>query len=217
GRMLSALHGAAVDEVVMVGPVRRPSLAELRPDARALRELARIGGARGDDHLLSAITTLLEREGFRVIGVDQVVHGLTVKPGLLGQRRPDRTARQDISRGIMAARSLGVADIGQAVVVQDGIVLAAEAAEGTTAMVRRAGDLARAGRGGVLVKTVKPGQNRRVDLPTIGPETLEAAATAGLRGIMIEANGVLVLERARCIAMADDAGLFLLSEAVGPA
>ena len=94
--------------------------------------------------------------------------------------------------------------------VQQGIVLAVEAIEGTDAMLARAAGLARPGPGGVLLKMVKPGQERRADLPTIGPVTLRAAAAAGLRGVAFEAGGTLLTDRPGCIAAADETGLFLL-------
>ncbi len=116
----------------------------------------------------------------------------------------------DIGRGVGVARALGAADVGQACVVQQGIVLAVEAAEGTDAMLARCAAVARPGPGGVLVKLVKPGQERRADLPTIGPETVRGAAAAGLRGIAFEAGGTLIAERAATVAAADDMGVFLL-------
>jgi DUF1009 family protein len=107
-------------------------------------------------------------------------------------------------------RALGSVDVGQGCIVQQGIVLAAEAIEGTDQMLARAGALARPGPGGVLVKLVKPGQDRRADLPTIGPRTLIAAHEAGLRGVAFEAGGTLLTDRAACIAEADRLGLFLI-------
>ena len=121
---------------------------------------------------------------------------------------------RDIRRGIAVARALGAVDVGQGCVVQQGIVLAVEAAEGTDAMLARCAALAAPGRGGVLVKLVKPGQDRRTDLPTVGPETLRGAAAAGLRGVAFEAGGTILAERDAAIAAADAAGLFLLG--LGP-
>ena len=120
----------------------------------------------------------------------------------------------DIRRGVVVARALGAIDVGQGCVVQQGMVLAVEAAEGTDAMLARCAALARPGRGGVLVKLVKPGQDRRADLPTIGPETLRGAAEAGLRGVAFEAGGTILAERDAAVAAADAAGLFLLG--LGP-
>jgi hypothetical protein len=116
----------------------------------------------------------------------------------------------DIGRGVTVARALGAVDVGQGCVVQQGIVLAVEAIEGTDAMLARVPGVARPGLGGVLVKLVKPGQERRADLPTIGPGTLERAAASGLRGVAFEAGGTLLTDRAGCIEAADRAGLFLI-------
>jgi DUF1009 family protein len=129
---------------------------------------------------------------------------------LLSQAAPDAEALADIARATAVLRALGAVDVGQGCVVQQGIVLAVEAIEGTDAMLARAAGLARPGPGGVLVKMVKPGQDRRADLPTIGPRTIDAAHAAGLRGVAFEAGGTLFTDRTACIAQADRAGLFLL-------
>ena len=130
--------------------------------------------------------------------------------GLLTRAHPDADALADIARAIPVLRALGAVDVGQGCVVQQGIVLAVEAIEGTDAMLARAATLARPGPGGVLVKMVKPGQDRRADLPTIGPRTIEAAHAAGLRGVAFEAGGTLFTDRTACIQQADQTGLFLL-------
>ena len=127
---------------------------------------------------------------------------------MLGRSAPDAAARADIARGAAVVRALGSVDVGQGCVVQQGIVLAVEAIEGTDAMLARAAGLARPGPGGVLVKLVKPGQDRRADLPTIGPATLRAAAAAGLRGVAFEAGGTLLTDREGCIDAADASGAF---------
>ena len=116
----------------------------------------------------------------------------------------------DIRRGIAVARALGAVDVGQGCVVQQGIVLAVEAAEGTDAMLARCVAVAHPGPGGVLVKLPKPEQERRADLPTVGPDTIRDAAAAGLRGVAFEAGGTILAEREATVAAADAAGLFLL-------
>ena len=211
-RIRELLRAHDCRELVMVGSVRRPSILDLRPDALAVRLLGRIGRAAfaGDDGLLAAIVQVLHEEGFVVIGADSVLREAVGPAGLLSRTAPDATAMADVERGIAVARALGAVDVGQGCVVQQGIVLAVEAAEGTDAMLARAADLARHGPGGVLVKLVKPGQERRADLPTLGPETIRLAALAGLRGIAFEAGGTLIAERETTIAAVDAAGLFLL-------
>jgi len=213
GRMLQLLRAHGCRDLVLVGPVRRPSLLDLRPDAEGARILARIGRAAfaGDDGLLAAVVRVLAEEGFRILGAHEILTEAVAPPGLLGRIAPDAQARADIARGVEVLRALGAADVGQACAVQAGCVLAVEAIEGTDQMIARAGTLRRPGEGGVLVKLVKPGQDRRADLPTIGPRTIQAAAQAGLRGVAVEAGGTLITDRNACIAAADAAGLFLVS------
>ena len=212
GEILAQLRAAGCDDLVLVGPVRRPPLMDLRPDAEGARIMARIGRAAfaGDDGLLAAIVRVLGEEGFRVLGAHEVLTEAVGPRGQLGRIAPDAAAMADIERGVAVVRALGQADVGQGCVVQQGVVLAVEAIEGTDAMLARAAGLARPGPGGVLVKLVKPGQDRRADLPTIGPDTLRAAAAAGLRGVVFEAGGTLLTDRAACITEADAAGIFLV-------
>ncbi len=208
---IKILKDAGVNEVVMAGALERPGLAGLRPDLRTAQWLARNGAkGLGDDGLLRAIVRTLEEEGFRVVGVDEILEHLVAEPKTYGRLAPDDSARADIERGIAVARALGLADVGQGVVVQQGIVLAVEAAEGTNALLQRAGDLRREGPGGVLVKVRKPGQERRADLPTIGTRTVEGAAAAGLSGIAVEAGGALVIDGEAVGKSADAKGLFVV-------
>lgn len=212
GRILATLRMHGCQDIVMIGPVRRPSVFDLRPDVEGTRILARIGRAAfaGDDGLLAAVVRVLGEEGFRVLGAHEIMQEALGPRGLLSRTAPDAAATADITRGIAVVRALGLVDVGQCCVVQQGVVLAVEAAEGTDAMLARCGGLARPGPGGVLVKLVKPGQDRRADLPTVGPATLRAAAAAGLRGVAFEADGTILADRSASIAEADGAGLFLL-------
>ncbi len=212
GRILQLLRDHGCRDLVLVGPVRRPSLLDLRPDAEGARILARIGRAAfaGDDGLLAAVVRVLGEEGFRVIGAHEVLAEVLAPAGRLTRLAPDGQAMADIARGVAVVRALGAVDVGQGCVVQQGLVLAVEAIEGTDAMLGRAAGLARPGPGGVLVKLVKPGQDRRADLPTIGPQTVTAAAAAGLRGIAFEAGGTILAARDQAVAAADAAGVFLL-------
>ena len=211
GRGLALLRDNAVNELVLAGGVRRPSLATLRPDWRAAKFFARVGyRALGDDGLLSAVVAELEREGFRVIGPEQVLRSSLAPAGPFGRARPDAQAISDIAHGQRIARALGKLDIGQAVVVQQGLVLGVEAIEGTDELLRRCAKLRRDGLGGVLVKVEKPGQEKRADRPTIGPQTVSLAAQAGLAGIAVEAGATIVVDRDEVSTAADRAGLFVI-------
>jgi DUF1009 family protein len=214
GEGMRLLKENGVEELVMAGGVSRPTLLSLRPDWRAAKFFARVGyRALGDDGLLRGVIKELESEGFRVVGVDSILAAALAPQGPLGRLVPDAQAEADIAHGLDVARALGRLDIGQAVVVQQGIVLGVEAIEGTDALIARSGMLRREGPGGVLVKIAKPGQERRADLPTIGEATVAAAAAAGLRGIAVEAGACLVLGQDAVAAAADRAGLFVVGVA----
>jgi DUF1009 family protein len=213
-RTIQALKDAHVEELVLVGPIQRPSLVTLRPDLRGAQILARIGmRALGDDGLLKAVRDELESEGFRLIGAHEVLREAMAPEGALGTVAPDAMALTDVAFGMTVARQLGEFDIGQAVVVQQGMVLGVEAVEGTDALIARCAALKKDGPGPVLVKRAKPQQDRRLDLPTIGPDTVTRCAEAGFAGLAVEAGGSLVLDRAQIVARADAAGLFVLGVA----
>jgi DUF1009 family protein len=211
-KALRALRDNGVSDVCFAGGVHRPSLSAIRPDWRAAKFFAKIGyRLLGDDGLFSAIAKELESEGFRVIGAhDLLDDAATVPEGPLGRVVPSAEAESDIARGIKIARAVGALDIGQAVVVQQGLVLGVEAIEGTDALLRRCAGLRRDGAGGVLVKVQKPGQESRIDRPTVGTQTVRLAAEAGLQGIAAEAGATLLLDRDEVIRAADAAGLFVV-------
>jgi DUF1009 family protein len=170
----------------------------------------------GDDRLLSGVAGLLEEGGLRVIGVDEVAPEILVPLGVLGRYQPSARDRADISRALKVIAALGPYDVGQAAVVANDNVLALEAAEGTDNMLARIAELRRLQRVttpvgvGVLVKAPKPGQDRRFDLPAIGPRTVENVAKAGLAGLAVAAGSAIVAEIAEVIAAADRAKIFLV-------
>ena len=217
GKMFSTLHQAACEAVCFAGVVKRPDFAALKPDLRGLTLLPGVIAAarRGDDALMRHLLGLFEREGFAIEGAHDVDRAMTLPLGPLGRYTSGPQHRADVLQAIEAARTLGAFDIGQAVVVADGLVLAVEAQEGTEAMLRRCAELPAElrgrpdGRVGVLVKWPKPIQDRRVDLPVFGPDTIERAAEAGLAGIVGEAGGVLLIQRDELVAAADRLGLFV--------
>jgi DUF1009 family protein len=211
GRGIDALKKSGVEQVIFAGGVRRPSLLKLGLDGRGAKLLAKIGkAALGDDRLLTVLINELESDGLAVVGADDILKGLLAGAGVLGRHAPDEMANEDIARGLEIAQSLGRLDVGQAVAVQQGIVLGVEAIEGTDALIARAGTVAREGPGGILVKVKKPGQERRADLPTIGRATVEACVRAGLRGIAVEAGATLILGLDEVIKVADANGLFVI-------
>lgn len=204
GKGLEALRAAGVVDIVMAGAVRRPKLSDLKTDFKGAAMLARIAGrALGDDSLLTAVVGELEQEGFRVLGADDILADLLTPRGVLGAHAPGPTDLEDIRVGIEAARALGRDDVGQAVVVSGGKISGAEDSEGTDALLARV-------RGGILVKTKKPQQERRVDLPAIGPTTVKNAAASGLKGIAVEAGQTLMVDKVEIVRVADAAGVFVV-------
>ena len=221
GRVFDLLHRAGCTAVCLAGRVDRPDFSALKPDLRGLKAMpGLIAAARhGDDALLRYLLGEFEKEGFSVEGAHEVDAGLTLGVGPLGAIAPGPGHGADVAAALAVARAIGKLDIGQAAVVVDGLVLAVEAQEGTEAMLRRCAELPAALRGtaearkGVAAKAPKPIQERRVDLPVIGPATVERAAAAGLAGIAGEAGGVIVIDRAATIAAADRLGLFVVGVA----
>ncbi len=200
-----------VQDVVMIGTIHRPSFFDLVPDLRTTAFFAKIGTkALGDDGILRALIKEIEAEGMHVKGIHEVMTDILVKPGVLGKHKPDKQAWADIRRGIEVATELGRLDVGQSVVVQQGLVLGVEGIEGTDELIRRCGEYKRKGAGGVLVKLRKPQQDMRIDLPTIGTRTVERAHETGLRGIAVHAGNGLIVDEAEVIRLADKYGLFVI-------
>ncbi len=200
-----------VQDVVMIGTIRRPGFFDLVPDLRTTAFFAKIGTkALGDDGILRALVKEIESEGMAVKGVHEVMPDILVKSGVLGKHKPDKQALADIERGIEVAAELGKLDVGQAVVVQQGLVLGVEGIEGTDELIRRCGEYKRKGAGGVLVKLRKPQQDMRIDLPTIGTRTVERAHETGLRGIAVHAGNGLIVDETEVIKLADKYGLFVI-------
>jgi len=200
-----------VKEVVMIGTIKRPSFFDLVPDLRTAAFFAKIGAkSLGDDGILRALVNEIESEGIIVRGIHEVLPDLLIKEGVLGKVKPSKQAKEDLKRGIEVAMALGKLDVGQAVVVQQGLVLGVEGIEGTAELIRRCKEYKRKGNGGVLVKIRKPQQDMRVDLPTIGDKTILSAHDSGLEGIALHAGNGLIVNEKETIKLADKLGLFVI-------
>jgi DUF1009 family protein len=218
GRLFALLGRRNCAGVVLVGALNRPSLSSMRIDLVGWTYLFDFlrNMRRGDDLMLRGMMRWFEDRGFPVLGVGEVAPELLAPEGRLGKVAPPREALPAAARGFACLDALSPYDVGQALVVFDERVVAIEGAEGTDALIDRVGELRRLGRlpairrGGLLLKAAKVGQSLKVDLPAIGPRTIERAANAGLGGVMIEAHRVLLLESVALVAAADAAGLFLL-------
>jgi DUF1009 family protein len=217
GRFLKLASQEGCHDVLFIGTLLRPPLRQIRLDWQTLKLMPRIARyfRGGDDRLLSGIARLMEESGVRIVGLKDIAPEIVVPEGALGRRQPLARDRSDIARGFDLIKALGPFDVGQAAVIANNHVLAVEAAEGTDRLLARVAALRDAGRVttpygvGVLVKTPKPGQDRRFDLPAIGPQTVANAARAGLAGIAVAAGNTIIAEPAEVVALADRAGIFL--------
>jgi UDP-2,3-diacylglucosamine hydrolase len=217
---LMALHQAGVTRVIFAGAVTRPQgfdPALIDPATATILPALMQAMQGGDDATLRAVIAVFEDNGLAVIGPGDLAPGLLPGPGLLvGTITPRDEA--DATRAAAIVRALGLVDVGQGAVVQQGLCLAVEALPGTDAMLAGVAALGALRPGpergrGLLWKAPKPAQDRRIDLPAIGPATVAAARDAGLGGIAFEAHGTILLDRAATIAACDRAGLFLWSRA----
>ena len=200
-----------VQDVVMIGTIKRPSFKELVPDLRTTAFFAKIGmKSLGDDGILRAVVKEFEHDGMVVRGIHEVMPELLVKSGILTKHKPDKKAFADIKRGVEVGLELGRLDVGQSVIVQQGLVLGVEGIEGTDKLIIRCGEYKRKGEGGVLVKLRKPQQDMRIDLPTIGLSTLKNAKNSGLRGVAVHAGNALIVDEKNVIDYADKEGLFII-------
>lgn len=201
-----------VEEIVFIGSVKRPSLFDLCPDAFSRKFLSNIAfKAFGDDNLLRKVVSFIEKEtGFSVVGIHDVMDEITAPVGVMGNVQPDEQALNDIEYGIKIAKGIGNLDIGQSVIIQQGIVLGVEAIEGTDNLIKRCKKLSRVGVGGVLIKIKKTHQEKRTDLPTVGIRTLINAKKSGLRGVAVQSHYTLVVDREELIKKADKLGLFVM-------
>lgn len=212
GTIINTLKNHDIHDLVMIGAINRPTLIDLKPDLRTARFFARVSlRAVGDDGLLKAMRGELEREGFRLHGVQKFADDLLAEEGPIGRYKPARHDWPDIRKGVDVLRTLGQSDIGQSIIIQDGVVLGIEAAEGTDELIRRCGSYRKKGNSGVLVKLAKPGQDESLDLPTIGPETVRLCAEAGLVGIAIESGRSLVVEPQEVAELANHHKIYVIS------
>ncbi len=218
GRLSRLIRTEGCRDIVFIGGLVRPALSDIRLDFGTVRAIPAIAAALrgGDDHLLTGISRIFERHGFRVVGIQDVAPELLMPEGCITRRTPDANAIADIAKGRDLMQALGPFDVGQAVVVIDGHVVAIEDIEGTDRLLARVARLRTEGRiraktgRGVLVKMPKTTQDLRFDLPTLGPKTIDGIAAAGLAGIGIVAGRTLVAEADVMATKADQADLFVV-------
>ena len=222
GGILSALKRERCGAVCFAGNVSRPDFKSLKPDFKGATLLPGIVAAatKGDDALLRKILSIFEGEGYAIEGADDILGGEMLPAGALGRVSPTADQLADLKKALHVAEKAGELDIGQGAVVVDGLVLAVEAQEGTDAMLTRTAGLPADLRGshharkGALGKAPKPIQDLRVDMPVMGPRTVELAAAAGLAGVGGVAGRLILIDRDAMVQAADRLGLFVWGESL---
>ncbi|MET0516437.1 MAG: UDP-2,3-diacylglucosamine diphosphatase LpxI [Nitrospiraceae bacterium] len=210
-KLIRALKDNGVRETVMLGGIKKTHVfTTVRPDFRALALAARLVRLK-DDQILRGVAAELEREGILVRESTFGLQGILVEDGPLTKRKPSKKEWEDIRYGWEVAQHIGQIDIGQCVVVKEGVIVAVEAVEGTDGAIRRGGELAR--QGAVVVKRCKPQQDLRFDLPAVGPRTIEVMDSVEAKVLALEAGRSVVLDRLETIQKADRAGIAIVGVA----
>jgi len=214
GRWIRLLRRAGAAEAVLVGRVRKSTMFDrprwrqwltYLPDWTTIRVWYFATRDKRNDTLLGAVADAMQRKGITLIDSTRYCPDDLAPAGVLTRRAPSAAQRADIELGWQVARRMGELDVGQAVAVRERDIIAVEAIEGTDAMIRRAGELAR--RGWTLVKVAKPDQDMRFDVPTVGPETIRTLHAAGGRCLAVEAGKTLIIDRAEMLRLADELGV----------
>jgi DUF1009 family protein len=206
GSLFEYFRSNNVTDIVMIGGMTRPKLAGIRVDKTGALLLARVVKAMifGDDKLLRIVAQFFEESGFKILSATSILSGeATISTGVATKITPSDSDYIDIEIGIKAAKELGKKDLGQAVIVSGGLVTGSEDERGTDYLIK-------SHNGGILVKAMKPMQDERLDIPAIGVDTIENASANGLRGIAIEANKVIVVDRWHAVQRANELGIFLV-------
>tara|TARA_B100000686_G_scaffold355327_1_gene472718 strand:- start:7329 stop:8147 length:819 start_codon:yes stop_codon:yes gene_type:complete len=211
GKAIKFSKSAKVSDIIMVGGVKRPSFKKMIPDLWTAKFLAKIGSKiSGDNSILSNLAKELEREGFNILSAEDILPNLICPKGVIGKFKPDDNNKKDIKIGFEIAKNIGENDIGQSLVIQNGLVLAVEAAEGTDSMILRSKSLKIEEKGGIFIKVLKPNQDNRMDRPVVGVNTLKAVLNSGLDGLALEANSIFILNYNSVVEFADNNNLFII-------
>ena len=217
GSLFDSLKQNSIRRVVMAGAIARPQFDKSKMDEFTLNLLPKLNEklVQGDNELLSFIAEEFERKGYQILGASDIISDVTVAPGFVCGSSYKFFSR-DIFKADHVLNTLGSEDIGQGIVIENGLVLGIETLQGTNELLRfveqtashlRINDL-----GGIFVKRPKAHQDLRFDMPVVGPKTIELACKAGLRGLVISPYSVMLLEREKCIEIAEANDFFILAK-----
>lgn len=215
GKAIDYIKQNKIQQVILIGGLRRPSEKELKPD-NVTKEIFKTLDKKnkyGDDAILKEIINVFEKNNINVLGIHELLNDVLTEKKTYTKAKPNKEDFKDLKKGWKIAKTLGSLDIGQSIVIQKGLILGVEAIEGTDSLIRRAGTLRRHKniQDGILIKIRKPDQENRADLPTIGPKTVKNIYKAGLKGIAIEAENSLIVNPFKTTLLADKLGIFIIS------
>jgi hypothetical protein len=211
-KILKLLRKQNATGVVLIGHLKRPSKEKIKQSkfGKEIIKNLKNKDKKGDDQLLKEIITLLEKNKIKVIGIQTILKEMLAEKTNYSKIKPTKEELQEIKSGIQIAKNIGKEDIGQSIIIEDGYVIAVEAAEGTDCLIKRSKNLKKVkGKSAILIKVKKPNQEMRIDLPTIGPNTIKNAAKAKLKGIAVEAENVLIVNKEKTKQLADKYKIFL--------
>lgn len=211
GKILQFLRTHHVTDIILIGGIKRPSFKSIKVDAVGAKWLAKLGLATfgGDDQLLRRVTELLQAEGFALQRADTYLPQILASTKLNTSLQPASSEKLDIEKGVQILKSLSPYDVGQAIVLENGIVLGIEAAEGTKELIARCAPLKQQASSGFLIKMAKTNQIHTADLPTIGLDTVKDLIHFGYRGLAVEAEKVQVIDADQCRKEAEDKGFII--------
>ena len=217
GFLFDSLKKNSIRRVVMAGAVARPQFDKSKMDEYTLNLLPKLNAKlfQGDNELLSFIATEFEQKGYKILGASDIIPNVTIAPGFVCGS-PYEFFSRDISKADNVLKTLGPEDVGQGIVIENGLVLGIETLQGTNELLKfvakTSSHIRVKGLGGIFVKRPKADQDLRFDMPVIGPKTVDLACKAGLRGLVISPNSVMLLERERCIEIAEANNFFILAK-----
>jgi DUF1009 family protein len=210
-KIIKKLKEAEVTHITLAGKVKRADISRLLLDLKGAKLFAQIvKHGLADNSILQTIIRFLEKEGFQIIAPEKIAERIVLSKGNLTKCKPSKAALADVKKGLKVLKGIADFDVGQSLVIQNGLVLGVEAAEGTDELLKRCGEIKQSGDKPVLIKISKPKQDRRVDLPCIGPETVENAHKYGFQGIAAEAGSALVLDQAKTVKLANQHKIFIV-------
>lgn len=213
-KALKILKENKVKDIVFAGGVKKPSFSAVKVDKKGAILLSKIVANKifGDDNILTTITKFFAKEGFNIVGVDELINDIVVKKGVLTRTKPKKSDLENIEIGQNSLKTMSNLDIGQAIAIQQKQIIAIEAIEGTDELIKRCKKLAfTKGLKAILVKIKKENQNSKIDLPTIGVKTINNLIKSNFSGIAFKAGSTLVIDKKKVIDLADKNGLFVVS------